>query len=113
MRATQTNPSRRSLSPELNTFIQLIKKVTARIGIRSGRFDLYDFLEAIYRVYVDWKRSKTAKRSARALATQISLVHRKGMSPIRVLIEARRSLMRISSKRAAGSARWSTFIPKT
>jgi len=88
VRATQTNPSRRSLSPELNTFIQLIKKVTARIGIRSGRFDLYDFLEAIYRVYVAWKRSKTAKRSARALATQISLVHRKGMSPIRVLIEA-------------------------
>src|SRR5258707_11093046 len=36
----------------------LEKKKTARIGIRSGRFDLYDFLEAIYRVYVDWKRSK-------------------------------------------------------
>lgn len=29
-----------------------------------------------------------AKRAARALANQIALVHRKGMSPIRVLVEA-------------------------
>jgi hypothetical protein len=48
----------------------------------------YDFLEVIYRVYVDWKCRKIAKRSVRTLADQLVIVRRKGMSPIRVLIEA-------------------------
>jgi hypothetical protein len=88
MRATQTTSRRRRLSPKLNTVIHPIKKVAIGIGARSARFRLYDFLEATYRVYVDWKRSKAANRSARALVSQLALVQRKGTSPIRVLIEA-------------------------
>jgi hypothetical protein len=45
-------------------------------------------LEAVYRIYVDWKRSKTAKRTARKLAKDMNIVRRRGTSPIRVLVEA-------------------------
>jgi hypothetical protein len=88
MRAIQSNYRRHNLSPELDAVIESIKKTATKPGIRSARFNLYEFLEAIYRVYVDWKRSKIAKKSASALANQIKLFPRKGMSPIRTLIEA-------------------------
>jgi hypothetical protein len=91
MQATTTNPNRvlrRSGSPELAASIQLVKKAAARLKQRGGRFEIYDLLEAIYRVYVDWKRRKIAKRSARTLCDEMKLIQRKGMSPIRVLIEA-------------------------
>jgi hypothetical protein len=88
MPTTETDPGRSTLSRERSATIQPIKEAGAKFGAQTDRFELYEFLEAIYRIYVDWKRHKTAKRSARALANQIALVHRQGMSPIRVLIEA-------------------------
>jgi hypothetical protein len=91
MQVTQKSASRaahRSTSPELAATIQPAKEAAGRLRRRVGRFEIYDLLEAIYRVYTDWKRLKTAKRSARTLADEQSIVRRKGMSPIRVLIEA-------------------------
>lgn len=88
MRAPRSHYRHHDPSPALDTVIKSIKKTAAKSAIRSGRSDLYEFLEAIYRVYVDWKRRKIANKSARALANQIKLVPRKGMIPIRVLIEA-------------------------
>lgn len=91
MQATQTDPSRaarRSTSPELAAIIQPAEEAAARLRQRVGRFETYDFLEAIYRVYIDWKCRKIAKRSAQTLADGLAIVRRKGMSPIRVLIEA-------------------------
>jgi hypothetical protein len=91
VQATRTNPGRaprRSTSPELAATIQSLKETVAKLRRRSGRFELYDLLEAVYRVYIDWKRRKIAKRSARTLADEMNIVRRKGMSPIRVLVEA-------------------------
>jgi hypothetical protein len=91
MEATHTNPSRaprRSMSPELAAAIQPAKEAAATLNRRVGRFAVYEFLKAVYRVYIDWKRGKTAKRSARLLASELAIVRRKGMSPIRILIEA-------------------------
>jgi hypothetical protein len=91
MHATQTNPSRaprRSASPEIAATIRPAREAAARLKRRGGRFAIYDFLETIYRVYVDWKCRKIARRSARVLAHELGIVQRKGMSPIRVLIEA-------------------------
>src|SRR5258705_10637210 len=76
------------MPPDLAASIQPARQAAARLKQPGGRFDLYDLLEAIYRIYVDWKKHKVAKRSARALADEMNIVRRKGMSPIRVLIEA-------------------------
>jgi hypothetical protein len=76
------------ISSELSTVIRPAKEAAARLRRRVGRFELYGLLEAIYRAYTDWERRKIAKRSARMLAREFNIVRRKGMSPIRVLIEA-------------------------
>lgn len=91
MLTSQNNASsapRQITSPELAAAIQPAKKAAARLKQRVVRFDISDFLEHIYRVYIDWKLHKKAKRLARRLANELSIVQRKGMSPIRVLIEA-------------------------
>jgi hypothetical protein len=91
MQATQTNACRalrRSTSPELAAIIQPAKEAAAGLKRRIGRFDAYEFLGAIYRIYIDWKRRKIAKRSTQTLADELAIVRRKGMSPIRILIDA-------------------------
>src|ERR1700722_11192509 len=91
MKTTQTNSSRalrRSTPPKSAAAIQPAKEAAARLKQRGGRFEVYSFLTSIYRVYMDWKRRKTAKRSAHALADELNIVRRKGTNPIRILIEA-------------------------
>jgi hypothetical protein len=75
-------------SVEANLSIQSLKKIARRSAPQRGRFKIYDFLRAVYCVYVDWKRLRIAKQSARTLANKANIVRRKGMSPIRILIEA-------------------------
>jgi hypothetical protein len=63
-------------------------KAAKKLRQRAGRFEVYEFLTAVYRIYARWKRKKHAIRSARLLAKQLPIPWRKGISPIRVLIEA-------------------------
>jgi hypothetical protein len=79
---------RRPLSQELAAAIKPAKEAAARLKRANERFAIYEFLEAVYRIHVVWKRHKTANRSTRMLARELDIVRRKGMSPIRVLIEA-------------------------
>src|SRR5882672_8820846 len=76
------------MPPDLAASIQPARQAAARLKQPVGRFDLYDLLEAIYRVYVDWKKLKVAKWSTRLLTDELAIERRKGMTPIRVLIEA-------------------------
>jgi hypothetical protein len=86
----KTTPPRAKecISLDLAAAIQPAKEAAARLKRRVDRFEIYNLLEVIYRVYVGWKRRKIAKRSARALADEMNIVRRKGMSPIRIMIEA-------------------------
>lgn len=90
MQATSSKrpPSKLRMSAELAAVIRPAKEAATRLRRHVGRFEIYDLLGAIYRVHVDWKRLKIAKRSARILARELNIVRRKDMSPIRVLIEA-------------------------
>jgi hypothetical protein len=42
----------------------------------------------VYRVHVSWEQRQIARTSARALAADLAITLRRGMSPIRILIEA-------------------------
>lgn len=89
MQTTQQDQRRASrLSPELAAAIRPATEAATRLRQRGGRFEIYNVLEAVYCVYIDWKRRKIAKQSARALTNQLGLVRRKGITSIRVLIEA-------------------------
>lgn len=82
-----TRVPRRSTAP-LTATIRPVKEGAARLNKRVGRFEIYSFLKSIYRVYVQWRDRGMARRSARLMAQELSITRRKGMSPIRVLIEA-------------------------
>jgi hypothetical protein len=89
MQTTQQGKRRASrLSPELAAAIRPAMEAATRLRLRGGRFEIYNVVEAVYSVYVDWKHRKTAKRSARALAGQLGIAQRKDMTSIRILIEA-------------------------
>lgn len=88
IQSTLRRAPRKPLSPDLAAAIQPAKEAAKRLRRRVGRFESYDLLEMIYRIYVDWKRRKIAKQSARTLADELNIVRRKGMSPIRILVEA-------------------------
>ena len=91
MKDIKKDPSRSGHRPKLSGLAATIQpaiEAAARLKRRVGRFAIYDFLEAIYRVYVDWKCRKIVRRSARTLADEMKIVRRKGVGPIRVLIDA-------------------------
>lgn len=90
MPRSKTSPARQTRHPSTVhlTTIQSVRKAAAQLNQRTGRFEIYNYLEAVYSVFTGWTARKTARRSARALADQLDIVQRKGMSPIRILIEA-------------------------
>jgi hypothetical protein len=73
---------------ELTATIQLLRSAAREAGQGRGRFEIYKFLSAVYRVHIGWEQRQIAKTSARALAADLSITFRRGMSPIRILIEA-------------------------
>jgi hypothetical protein len=84
-----TSPrAKRRISTDLAAAMRSPREAAAKLNRLVSPFAIYGFLEAVYGVYFNWKRRKIAKRSARALADQLAIARRKGMSPIRVLIEA-------------------------
>ena len=78
--------TRRSI--DLAATIQPLESAARTLNRHVGRFEIYGYLEAVYSVYIGWRLRKNARRSARALADQLDIARRKGMSPIRILIEA-------------------------
>ena len=88
IKASPKRLPRQAMSPNLAATIQPAKDAAKRLKRRSGRFEIYGLLEQIYRIYREWKRLGVANRSARMLADEISTTRRKGMSAIRVLVEA-------------------------
>jgi hypothetical protein len=83
----QHNRSRRSANAEIDYIIQPIVKAAGTVR-RTGRFDLYVFLQRIYCVHRDWTYRRVARRSARLIADTLAIKQRKGITPFRILIEA-------------------------
>ena len=79
---------RQSTTTEFTATIQLLRNAAREAGQGRGRFEIYKLLRTVHRVHIGWKQRRSAKMSARALAADLSITLRRGMSPIRVLIEA-------------------------
>src|ERR1700738_1083528 len=78
---------RQSTTTEFTATIQLLISAAREAGQGRGRFEIYKLLRTVHRVHIGWKQRRSAKMSARALAADLSITLRRGMSPIRVLIE--------------------------
>ena len=68
--------------------IEPVTTAAYKLESRTGRFEIYEYLSAVYRMYRRWKRRKIAHRTARLLAYRLNICRRRGVSPIRILIEA-------------------------
>jgi hypothetical protein len=53
-----------------------------------SRFAFYDYLAAVFELYVQLRRARQAKRSARLIAKLFGLRKQNGTHPIRVIIDA-------------------------
>jgi hypothetical protein len=112
MHRRKTSPARpeSQIPIDLAAMIQFVHKAAAALKLPRRAFRNLRLLGGrILRVRPVETSEKG--RSARALAHELNIVQRKGMSPIRVWIEA--TLPGVESKRAVGSAPLSTFTRKT
>jgi hypothetical protein len=74
-----------------STVWELIEPATVaaqKMQGRAGSFEIYEYLSVTYKTYRRWKRRKVAQQTAHRIAHQLDIPWRKGISPLRTLIEA-------------------------
>jgi hypothetical protein len=100
---------RQSTTTEFTATIQLLRNAAREAGQGRGRFEIYKLLRTVHRVHIGWKQRRSAKMSARALAADLSITLRRGMSPIGS--SSRRDCRKpTSNRRAGGCVRWSMLL---
>jgi hypothetical protein len=82
--------SRNPLAPDPGTAneLEVLRRIAKQINRGNGRFGLYEYLVATYRLYRKWRRSGLEKVTAKKVARHLGLSWRKGTSPFRIIIEA-------------------------
>jgi hypothetical protein len=68
-------------------YVEPIFKASQQAQRETGRFKSYGCLVAVYRTYKEWKDLKISKKMARHLAKSFKTPRRKGISPVRTLID--------------------------
>jgi hypothetical protein len=76
--------SDRQLRKTLDDLRELERKCFAS----RSRFAFYDYLAAVFELYVQLRRTRQAKKSARLIAKLFGLRKQNGTHPIRVIIDA-------------------------
>jgi hypothetical protein len=69
-------------------YVEPIFEALQQAQHQTGRFKFYDYLEAVYRAFKEWKDLGISKRMARYVAKYCATPLRKGTSPVRTLIDA-------------------------
>jgi hypothetical protein len=68
-------------------YVEPIFNASQQAQRETGRFKSYGCLVAVYRTYKEWKDLKISKKMARHIAKYFETPLRKGMSPVRTLID--------------------------
>ena len=68
--------------------IDAAQEAAALVFRGGGSSEIYAYLRIIYSIYREWRHQKNPGQSARRLAKAGHIPLRKGMSPIRILIDA-------------------------
>jgi hypothetical protein len=84
--STFSRPTR--LDTKTWSFVEPILEALQQAQHQTGRFKFYGYLEAVYRIYKEWKDLGISKRMARRVVKYFKIPHRKGTSPARTLIDA-------------------------
>jgi hypothetical protein len=78
-----------------------------------SRFAFYDYLAAVFEFYVQLRRTKQAKKSARLIAKLFQLRGQKGTHPIRVIIDATSTTDNKTKSRWTRALRYAWYKRKT
>ena len=73
---------------QLRKTIDDLRKLERNCFAVRSRFAFYDYLAAVFELYVRLRRTRQAKKSARLIAKLFGLRNQKRAHPIRVLIDA-------------------------
>jgi hypothetical protein len=73
---------------QLRKTIDELRELERKCFASRSRFAFYDYLAAVFELYVQLKRTKQAKASARRIAELFRLRKQKQAHPIRVIIDA-------------------------
>jgi hypothetical protein len=73
---------------QLRQAIDALIKLERNCFASRSRFAFYDYLAAVFDLYVQLRRSKQAKKAARFIAKLFGLRERKYAHPIRVILDA-------------------------
>ena len=73
---------------QLRQTIDALRKLERKCFASRSRFAFYDYLAAVFELYVRLRRTGQAKRAARLIAKFFGLRNQKRTHPIRVIIDA-------------------------
>jgi hypothetical protein len=79
------------MSPEekIRGKIERLRALEAEaFGPRHGKYDFYDYLEEVWKLYSKWKEANKAHARAKRLAAMYKFKLRKNTHPIRAIIDA-------------------------
>jgi hypothetical protein len=72
----------------LRQAIDALRRLERKCFASRSRFAFYDYLAAVFELYVQLRRTKQAKKAARLIAKLFQLHNQKRNHPIRVIIDA-------------------------
>jgi hypothetical protein len=73
---------------QLRKIIDYLRELERKCFAARNRFAFYDYLAAVFELYVQLRRTKQAKKSARLIAKPFGLRKQGRSHPIRVIIDA-------------------------
>ena len=78
-----------SLGEKIRSEIEVLRALEERaFGPRHGKFDFYDYLDGVWKLYSKWKEANKAQTRAKRLASMYKFKLRKNTHPIRAIIDA-------------------------
>src|SRR6202011_3041211 len=73
---------------QLEKTLDGLRKLERKCFASRSRFAFYDYLAVVFELYVQLRRTRQAKKSARLIAKLFGLRKQNGTHPIRTIIEA-------------------------
>ncbi len=73
---------------QLRKTIDGLRRLERKCFASRSRFAFYDYLAAVFELYVQLRRTKQAKKAARLITKLFGLCSQKRNHPIRVIIDA-------------------------
>ena len=78
-----------SLEAKIRSEIEMLRKLEEKaFGPRHGKYDFYDYLEGVWKLYLKWKGAKKSQTRAKRISSMYKFKLRRNTHPTRAIIDA-------------------------